>query len=824
MVQLRRQPCPDRARGVDSGPDLRETRPLQRVIEVALAAGGFRRHHDAECPAPLQVLGHGLPEGAAGGTFWGVAVRGEDHLAVLGNRRGRKTRDPEHGPGLEAGRLPGREGRFRALGDDERPLREFRVPGREAGRNAGDRAEGGLADVRVEGRAVGVDEDPLAALDHAVGVTRPDHERCGVRVPDAEPGNGRQVGEALLGQCADAPGCEICRRGRVRDRNCPGRDLAHERGPALRIPFLLGGGRAFPLPAERGDPVGIGRVVRGDAGPAGRFPEDAREVALGGIEAAEYPCREVEQVAADAGGVVPPEATFLAPHLHRDALVGLRPPLRRVRADRWSEGVPEEVVGARPERLPDGVDGDLRAACWGGRGCRFPLPARLRFRRPLLLLAGGDDGPDIHEDGAGTGLERVACGHQFGGHPGGDETGGIDRQPDGLLRLPAGDEEALSIRRSCGYRHQVGRPRDRRRQLGREGLRGLVQTFRELGEELRLREGREPRLHHREDVFGVLPEIRLVFLPVLLGVQLRRGRRPCGFGVFGDARAVVFGQELDALFLERPHVDPVPQALPLKDHVGVPLPGPAQRLDLLRVLEASVLSAPGVHVQEPCRQHDVGVGVAVALVVNHEVDHGAAARVGLLDVAPHQVDLGRAGKRAGQSDRDFPGNPGLGRKLVLFGLDALDVVPETLGDPRPGHAFRDLHREQAGPGDGGSFGRRDIRQSDGFVGAKEEPALRRMGQYLLQCRLECSVPVGTGGPCRGVAGEHDLRVLQLVRLCTVVRRGLSLGHRHLGRMPVGGALHGVCSGGPGDRGNGEVRHRHLPSAYRNPKNAPAFFG
>ena len=175
LVQLSGKPGTDRARGVDRGPNLRKSRPLQRVVEVALAAGGFRGHRDLEVAAPLQVLGHGLPEGASGRTFRGVAVRREDHRAIPGDRRGGKAGNPEHRPGLEAGRLPGGERAFRALGDDERPLREFPVPSRKAGRHAGDRAEGGLADLHVEGRAVGVDQDALAALDHAVGVTRPDH-------------------------------------------------------------------------------------------------------------------------------------------------------------------------------------------------------------------------------------------------------------------------------------------------------------------------------------------------------------------------------------------------------------------------------------------------------------------------------------------------------------------------------------------------------------------------------------------------------------------------------------------------------------------------
>ena len=233
-------------------------------------------------------------------------------------------------------------------------------------------------------------------------------------------------------------------------------------------------------------------MVGRDTGPAGRLAKDAREIVLRGIEAAENPRREVERVAADAGGVVPPEAALLAPHLHRDALVGLGPPLRRVRPDGGPEGVPEEIVGADPERLPDRVDGDLRLASARGRGRRFPLAARPFRRRPLLLFAGRDDRADVHEDRSRTGLERVARGHEFGGHPGGDETRGIGGQPGALLRLRASDEETLPFRRLRGDRDQVGRACDSRRQLGREGLRGLVQAVRELGEELRRRERGQP--------------------------------------------------------------------------------------------------------------------------------------------------------------------------------------------------------------------------------------------------------------------------------------------------------------------------------------------
>ena len=198
-------------------------------------------------------------------------------------------------------------------------------------------------------------------------------------------------------------------------------------------------------------------------------------------------------------------------------------------------------------------------------------------------------------------------------------------------------------------------------------------------------------------MLGVLAQIGLVPLPDSVGGDLRRRDPPRHFGVFGDPCAVAFGPELDAPVGKGTHVDPVAQALAFQDQVGVPLPDPAQLGDRLAIVQAPVLAAPGVDVEEPRREHEMRVRVAVALVVQHPVHDRAVARVGLPDVAAHQVDLGLPRERFRQRDRDLAGEPGVVRLPVLLGLDTLDVLPETLRKTRPGHPFRDVHRQQPGP-------------------------------------------------------------------------------------------------------------------------------
>ena len=286
-VQFGREPGTDRARRVDRGLHFGQARPPERVVEVVLAPRGLRRHRDPEVVPAFQELGHGLPEGAAGGAFRGVAVRGEDDLPALGERRRGEAADTEDGPGLEARRLPGCERGFRPLGNDQRPLRELGVPRREAAGEAADVREVGLSRGGVDRRAVRVDQDPLPALDPAVRVGRPDHERRGLRSGDPDVRMGardvpdrRQPGQPLRRGRGEAAPDEVERGGRAGDGNGPGRELADERGPACRLPGVLGGARAFPLPAERRDPLRIRRVVRRDPGPAGRLAQDAGEVAL----------------------------------------------------------------------------------------------------------------------------------------------------------------------------------------------------------------------------------------------------------------------------------------------------------------------------------------------------------------------------------------------------------------------------------------------------------------------------------------------------------------------------------------------------------------
>ena len=278
---------------------------------------------------------------------------------------------------------------------------------------------------------------------------------------------------------------------------------------------------------------------------------------------------------------------------------------------------------------------------------------------------------------------------------------------------------------------------------------------------------------------------------------------------------------MDAPVRERTHVDAIPQALAFQDHVGVPLPDPAHLRDGLGLVEPAVLAAPGVDVEEPGRQHEMRVRVAVALVVQHPVHDGAVARVGLPDVAAEQVDLGLPRERFRQRDRDLAGEPGVVRLPVLLGFHALDVVPETLRKTRPGHPFRDVHRQQPGPRDGGSSGPLSLPQTVGLVRADDDPALRRLGEDFLQRRLERRLAVGLHGPRGGVGGQHDLGMLQLVGLAPVVLRRLSGLALHLRCVAIGGAVDGIGARSPGDRRDLMVVGRHLPSAYRSTFGAQA---
>ena len=274
--------------------------------------------------------------------------------------------------------------------------------------------------------------------------------------------------------------------------------------------------------------------------------------------------------------------------------------------------------------------------------------------------------------------------------------GSVDLQP--LFRKPPSRRREALLRSRPRGSHELRRP-VRRRPVQFDKLRmrhrpvaervdlRVRKGFPEPGEkrlpDIGFREHGLLALHDHEYVLGIPDQELPVAFPDLGGAVLLAGRRTARLGMRGDMRIVALRLQHDAPVEVGAVVDPRRVAFPGERGVGMGRPGLAPLLEQGPGIPVPRLSAPAVRLQRPQRQHHMGVGIAVTLVVDHPVSDHAAAREGVRDEVPHQRDLRFMVELGGQRDRQGAGELGFPGELVQARFRVLDVVPEQLGQPRP---------------------------------------------------------------------------------------------------------------------------------------------
>ena len=261
-------------------------------------------------------------------------------------------------------------------------------------------SRGGRSHIPGHFRPVGIDKNALPAGDLPIRIARPDHQRPELGRPHRLTRHRRQPGNLVFGIFRDTTPGQIDRRRCFRaDGFCAITQCLHQRRPFRRLLpgcFLR---LALPLGDPRLQNTLIHRLVRGNPHIPRRFLHHSRKIGFGLAQPAKLARDEIEQVAAIACGVIMPQPPLRPLHPHHLRCLCPRLPFLRIRTQRLTEHLPEQILRPLPQRLTDRINRRTRARPGGF--------ASLLLRRtpgggPLFILL-----RQCNRDRTRAGLDRI---------------------------------------------------------------------------------------------------------------------------------------------------------------------------------------------------------------------------------------------------------------------------------------------------------------------------------------------------------------------------------------------------------------------------------